>query len=430
MTNKWFPQDQVLWYTEAEKVKECTQDMDIDIAVIGGGMAGMTVAYQLHKRGISAALFEQSVCGGGASGKSSGFITPNAELSLTDFKKQFPQEIAHALWELFLGGLEHIRETIQVHNLSCGYTEQDTLVLAKSERALKGLEEEYKVLRSYKEGTHFYDKNEIGSLIGSDNYHGALKYTRSFGIDGYAYCQGIKKLLERESNVKIFEHTPVHALKNNTIITPCAKINAKQIIICTDRYLPQLDLLQEQVYHVQTFLMASGKLTEKQIRTLFPQKPHLCWDTELIYNYFRLTHDNRLLLGGGSLLSTYSTAPLHEYEPIVKKLTSYWKKQFPDNPIEFEYAWPGLIGISKDIFPLAGRDKVLKNRFYIAGAAGLHIAAALGLYAVKTMLDGTQDMLESYLSPYRKFLIQGKMQEMLGQKLSFALSHTIKKNIP
>jgi glycine/D-amino acid oxidase-like deaminating enzyme len=135
------------------------------------------------------------------------------------------------------------------------------------------------------------------------------------------------------------------------------------------------------------------------------------------------------LLGGSDLISTYASKATHDYASIVTKLTDYIAKKFPSLDIKFEYVWPGLMGISKDISPIAGRDKDKPYLFYVAAAAGLPIAAALGRYSAENLVDGNNEF-DVYFSPYRKFSVSGIAQSILGKKLSFAISNVIKKNIP
>ena len=48
----------------------------VDVAIIGGGVMGCAIAWQVAKRGISCALVERGVFGGGASGATAGVVGP------------------------------------------------------------------------------------------------------------------------------------------------------------------------------------------------------------------------------------------------------------------------------------------------------------------------------------------------------------------
>ncbi len=422
--NTWMPQDQTYWYLKRKAEPACHEDITTDVAIIGGGMAGLHAAQAWSKRGKKVVLLEQYYCGSGATGKSSGFITPNAELSFTDFSKRYNFETAHTIWDFITRGVDDIRSNIQQNHFACDYAPQDTIMVANTTDALKGLEIEYNNLAKADYKTAFYTQERVRKSIASDGYTGGVGYEETFGINGYLYCQEMKQQLQK-FGVRVFEDTVVTAIKGHILTTPHARITADYIIVCTDRFMPELGLLKQEVYHAQTFLMVSEQLTDAQMRAIFPEKNLLVWDSELVYNYFRVTPNNQLLLGGGSMLKGYASSPEHDSKYMFEKLTNYFKAKFPGLQVQFKTMWPGLIGLSKDIAPLAGRDKERPHLYYISAAAGLPIAAALGRYSAEHMLDG-KTYLDEYFSPYRKFRINGALQSLLGTKLSFALCNMLK----
>lgn len=419
------PQDQVFWYHQKLPVAPQLDKVSADVIIVGGGMAGLSAAQACVARGKKVIIVEQYYCGSGASGKSSGFITPNAELSLTDYERHYSLEAAKKIWNFIGSGVEDIRSNILKHKLDCDYLPQDTLVVANSKSALKELKDEHENLVKFGYQSVFYDNTVIADHIGSQDYYGGVGYQNTFGVNPFLYCQEMKRILQNQG-VLIFEETPVTSIDDHVVNTVYGSLNADTILICVDRFMPDLGLLSKNVYHAQTFLMISHQLSHEQIKQIFPQDNLMVWDTDLIYTYYRLAADNRLLLGGGSLLTTYASHEYHEYSRMTAKLQNYFKKKFPQIPIHFVQQWPGLIGISKDMAPIAGPDKDRKNIYYIAAATGLPIAAALGRYAVEHMIDGNNE-LDDYFSPYRSFPIGSGLQTLLGTKLSFAISNALTK---
>jgi gamma-glutamylputrescine oxidase len=418
-----YPQDQVFWYlNNPTQIQPLTHDISTEVLVVGGGMAGLTTAQAFAAKGKKVILIEKNYCGAGASGKSSGFITPDSELSLFELERMFGAEAGKKIWKLIGSGVTTIANNIKNYAIDCDYQEQDTLIVANSARAFRNdIEKEYNKRQQANYPSVLYTQNEISTVINSDKYVGGISYGGTFGIHGYKYCLGMKKVLQ-ESGVQIYEETPAITIQEHAVITPQATIRAEHIIVCTDRFEPALSQsLWDKIYHVQTFLMLSSPLSDAQVTQIFPAKPCMVWDTDMIYQYYRLTGDNRLMLGGSDLLYTYANES-HNNKRVAKKLMNYFHTKFPSVAIEFEYMWPGIIGISKDVFPVAGFDEKMKSVYYIAGACGLPFAAALGTHCADRIINNNTEF-DDYFSPYRSFTFGPITQKLLGTRLTFALSN-------
>lgn len=425
--NNKIPEDKVYWYTQnsAKTFNKLSQDIQTDVVVIGGGMAGLSAAHAFRKKGLDVVLVEKDFCGAGASGKSSGFITPSSEYGLADLANKFGQKDAKKLWDFAILGSKIIEDNIKKYNIDCDYEIQDILIVANSEHKLKSeVIPEYNIRKKLGYDAKIYSKQELEKIIGSQNYCGGVSYSGSFAINAYKYCQAMSKVLQ-ESDVKIFEKTTVTDITGQEIyIENNYKVKAKYIIVCVDRFLPELKKLQNDIYHVQTFLIASEPLADNIVKKIFPEKKYMTWDTDLIYQYWRLTKDNRLIIGGSNIFYVYAKNKVHNSNCVYKKLKNYFKTKFPDLNINFEYMWPGFIGISKDVIPIAGRDLKNKNTYYISAATGLHWCAALGNYCAQNLLKNNNEF-DKYFSQSRKYPINNFLQKILGKRLTFAISNLL-----
>ena len=111
------PLDEVLWYINRPFCSPTKKSVKTDVLVIGGGMAGLSAAQSFIQKGLSVALIEKNYCGAGASGRSSGFITPDSEFSLHNFLEIYGPEQGKNLWEFALSGVENIRANIKKYSL-------------------------------------------------------------------------------------------------------------------------------------------------------------------------------------------------------------------------------------------------------------------------------------------------------------------------
>src|SRR6476660_2050173 len=133
----------VYWYTLTDPkigMKELQEDLSCDVVVIGGGMAGLMCTQELQNAGKSVIILEKTFVGSGASGKSSGFITPDSELELYNLYDDLGAKAAKELWEFVKGGVEAIKNNIIANNFECDYQVQDSLFVAASKSDFKTVE--------------------------------------------------------------------------------------------------------------------------------------------------------------------------------------------------------------------------------------------------------------------------------------------------
>ncbi|MDQ3076993.1 MAG: FAD-binding oxidoreductase [bacterium] len=426
--NEASPKPEVYWYTlRKPKSTKLTEDLVFDVAIIGGGMAGLMCAQKLKSKNknLKITVIESSFCGGGASGKSSGFITPDSELELTDLVRNYGKEEGKRIWEFVKGGVASIRETIERRNINCDYSVQDSLFIANTSKGYKKVVEEYAAQHNCGYEAQLYDATTIDQVIGTSQYVGAVHTKNTYGIIAYLYCQDLKDALVRDG-IMIYEETPVSEITAAGIKIGERTVTANKVIVCTDHFLPKFNLAKDEIYHAQTFLAVTKPLEESVIKSLFPQGPKMVWDTDLIYQYFRIVEGSRLLMGAASVLYTYANKEKKFSPLILKKMKNYLRKKFPSHTFDFEYFWPGFIGVSKDFLPIVGRDPVMKNVYYAGAGAGLPWAAALGEYLADKVFDHRDDF-DTLFDIKRNYPIGHKGQVVLSKPVSFAISHGVKK---
>lgn len=403
-------------------VKRLEKNISADAVVVGAGMAGLMCAQKLSDAGLSVIVIERDRVGCGASGKTSGFITPDSELELSDLVRNVGPKEAKRLWGFVTDGLEAARKNIEKYGITCDYQKQDSLFIANNAKGFDVVKNEHegRVKLGYK--SKLYDGKTIRSVIGSEGYAGGVRYPGTYGMNAYLYCLGMKKVLEKQK-VAVYEDTAMASTTKDGIKTTKGHvIKAKHVIVCTDRWLPELKIIPRDVYHAQTFLSISKPLKDADVKRIFPKEKLMVWDTDLIYQYFRVTGDNRLLLGAASMFYTYDRRERKTPQRIVTKMQNYLKNKFPWLKAEIEFVWPGLIGVSKDFVPIAARDAKNPRLHYVSACAGLPWASAIGRYIAETITDGRKDFDKAF-TPNRAYPPVCKAQPLLGKPNTFALSH-------
>ena len=420
------------WFTTllTKQFKYCpplNQDIRCDVLIVGGGFSGVSAAAEFVQKGLKVVLLEKNILGGSSSGRSAGFLTPDSELELNQLVRRYGPEAAKDIWDAPCRGIERIVSGIKKFNIECGLLEQDSLFLGLGKHGKEDVDSEAECRRSvgFTDQT-IYEGDALKSILGGEGYAAGIRYTGTYGVNPLLCLQGFKDVLI-ENGMQVFESTEVVRLEDHTAFTRGGSVTADHIIIAIDKLKGDISPLADEVFHAQTFLSVSEPLTDKDLIKLFPSgKQMQCWDSRLVYTYFRLTGDNRLLVGGGTAITTYLKEAYNNHR-IISRVIRRFKKHFPFlHDLAFIQFWPGLIDATRDLLPIIVRPPQQPHLHFILGSVGLPWAAFAGSFAARNVLGEADEDYKKYyryFSNRRHFAFPSGLVKVIGKPLVFSLSN-------
>jgi gamma-glutamylputrescine oxidase len=425
LQNWWFT---TLLGNEAPIQPPLRTDIQADVVIIGGGAAGLAAARQLMGKLKKVVVLERNICGGSSTGKSAGFLTPDSELELSQLIRRFGEQGARDLWEVPTRGIQIMKETIEEHQIECDFLRQDSLFLGNDKAGWKDIIAECEGRTRLGFTQKLYTRDELPSILGATGYSGAVRYADTYGINALRYSQGLKRIL-LEGGVEIYEASEVRAIRGHTVETHLGSVTAEKIILCADKLNPELSQYASNIYHAQTFLTISEPLKDKEIQAMFPDGHLQCWDSSLVYSYFRMTGDNRILLGGGSMLTTFSPNDITEPH-VIERVIRGFKRRFPMlRDVRFIQYWPGRIDTTRDLLPTVGRDKNSPWIHFVLGCVGLPWATFCGDFAARHVLDDKSEDKKyyHYFRADRHFTIPLWTENVAGKRFVFSFNNAWSK---
>ncbi|GGE48303.1 NAD(P)/FAD-dependent oxidoreductase [Actibacterium pelagium] len=352
---------------------ELLGDHAFDVCVVGAGYSGLSTALHLAEKGFSVAVIEGARIGWGASGRNGGQIVNGLNASLQTIKRRYGQDTANFVAGLVMEGGDIIRERVSTYDIQCDL-KPTNLFTAYTPAHMRELEERLKLWQGYGINTQeMVSAEQIRDHVGTDVYAGGMIDHAGGHMHPLNLALGEADAIETNGGT-IFEMSMVtdvdYSGQKPVVKTSKGSITCKTLVLCGNAYLGKVvPALTSRVMPVSTQVMATEPLSDDLAKRLLPTDTCV-EDIRFILDYFRLSADNRMLFGGGTV---YGGA---DPKDIEAKLRKNMNKVFPElAKVKVEYAWSGNFALSFSRVPQMGR---LNNNTYFAhgysghGVTGSH----------------------------------------------------------
>ncbi len=385
------------WYEASAKRKKFlslkpSQKLKCDVCVIGGGFTGLSAALELALQGRSVILLEAREVGFGASGRNGGQVIGGFHHGYHSIKKEFGESVQKACYDISEAGKDLLESRIKKYNIDChlhwGYTH-----LAVKPKHLKEMEADLHDWENlgYKCGK-LLSKPDIQKKLQSDFYMGGLHDSYSGHMHPLRYLLGLASAA-KSAGVKIYENAAASSVdcdKGVVEVENNSKINCDNIIIAGNAYIhlhPLLPKLYKRIMPVVSNIGATRPLSDLEKQQAVKDRDAYA-DYNFIVDYFRMSHDNRLLFGGRASYGNYEPKNMHDW------MQRRMGRVFPSlRNMPLDFVWGGKIGITTNRYPDIG--KLGKRGFYAQGYCGHGVL--LSNICGKILADavcGTQDRFD------------------------------------
>src|SRR3954464_1586699 len=217
-----------------------TFDLDVDVCVVGAGLAGLTVALEAARLGARVAVLEGRHVGWNASGNQLGTVMPGFGLPIDDLIARIGFEDTRELWSLSKEGAEFVRATAtedQIPGIALSEGALEVSNVDVGERLISRLQMLGEDFGTEVEG---WQVDQVRDVLKTRRYFHAVHYPRAFQIDGRKYLHGLASLA-KGAGARLFEETPVVSIDpsgiRKRIVTPSARLRASHIVLAGNIHL-------------------------------------------------------------------------------------------------------------------------------------------------------------------------------------------------
>ena len=380
--NTWYAATKI----DAPQRPQLSVDLDVDVCVIGGGLAGLTAAREVAKSGWSVVLLEAGHLAASASGRNTGFVLPGFGADADKLVARVGFDRTKDLWALAQAGLDYVRDAVVANGVS-GIDPQDGWLHVSKEDNSDAFVAEVQLLGELGCEIEGWQTERVRSVLRSERYFSAINYPRALTIHPLNYALKLAAAAERDG-ARIFENTQALSIDptgvRKRIVTAGARLRANHVVLCGNVQLGALlPRVAATLVPMTTYVITTAPLGEA-LGAAIGYRGGVS-DSEHADNHYRIVGGDRLMLSGRA--TAWSSDP----QRYVKALTGDIKRTYPQlGNVAVDYVWYGTLGLTIHRMPQLGE---LGPGVWLAsgfGGHGLNTTAMAGNIIARAIIDGDQ----------------------------------------
>jgi glycine/D-amino acid oxidase-like deaminating enzyme len=399
-------------------------DVRADVAVVGGGITGLSTALHAAQAGAQVVLIEAEEVGFGASGRNGGQVNPGLKLDPDTVERDFGSDLGGRMNAMAGSAPALVFDLVRRHAIDCEARQNGTLRAAVHARHAAAIRETCAQLERRGAPVLLLEGDALARATGTDRYTCALLDRRGGDLNPLRYAQGLARAAIA-AGARV--HTQCRALGLRRVDggwrldTARASATARHVVLATNGYTDALwPGLCRTVVPVFGAIAATAPLAPAAHRIILPDRPVL-YESGHITVYYRIDSRQRLLIGG--------RGPMREIDTpaAIPHLTRYAENLWPVlEGIEWTHAWGGRLAMTRDHYPHVHEPAAGVIIALGYNGRGVAMATALGRALALRIAQPSQpfDMPLTPLSPIpmhafwplavKAAILNGRVRDFLG----------------
>ena len=205
--------------------------IEVDTAVIGGGIAGLTAALALKRAGHSVAVLEAARVGTGVTGHTTGKVTSLHRLAYTALADRHGPDTARSYGQANQAAVEHIARVVAEEGIDCDFRRVANYTYAETDEALTSVRDEAALAARL--GLPAVFTTDVPLPFG---VKGAVRFDEQAQLHAVKYLQGLARAVDGAGSF-VFEESRAVALRDGSPViveTERGKVRARDVIVATN----------------------------------------------------------------------------------------------------------------------------------------------------------------------------------------------------
>ena len=365
-------------------------DLEVDVAIVGGGIAGLTAAVLLKQAGKRVSVLEKGRIAGGETGHTTAHLTEVVDVRYRVLEKDFGEAEARLVAASSRDAIAQIESLIGEHGIECGFRRVPAWLYSEREEDVDQLLEEREAARRAGLQVQF-----TGHIPLPFPVKGALRFENQAEMHPRAYLLPLARTIPG-GGCHLFENTYVEQVQDGepcTVVTRGGTVSARDVLVLANVPVNERVILHTKLYAYRSYAVAAR--VPKELEGLF-------WDSEDPYHYTRTqkTRDGVMLIVGGE---DHKTGTEDQTEQRYALLERYAVERFSELGFErADYRWSGQIIETADGLPYIGQNPNSSHVWVGTGFSGNGISmGTLAGMLLTDLVEGRENRYAALFSPSR-----------------------------
>jgi glycine/D-amino acid oxidase-like deaminating enzyme len=328
------------------------EEVDADVAIVGGGFTGLSAALHLAEGGCRVCVVEAEDIGFGASGRNGGQVNPGLKVSESEVVARLGAP-GKDLFRLGEEATDFLADLVKRKGLTCGFVRPGLVRLAHNGQAMKSLHSALRSLNDRGVAATWLDRNAVETLVGTRRYVAGLLDPRGGSVHPLDLVRELARVAAG-AGARIFTRSPATLLSRagNRWQVDCrsGRVIADNVVVATNGYTDALvPGLAQSLLPVNSFQVATDPIDASLRQQILPGG-HAVYDSRRLVLYFRKSPDHRVVIGGRASFVSNKAIPdsASDYAVIEQTLLTI----FPHlQATPFAFRWTGLVCVTPDSLP-------------------------------------------------------------------------------
>jgi glycine/D-amino acid oxidase-like deaminating enzyme/nitrite reductase/ring-hydroxylating ferredoxin subunit len=354
---------------EAQSYLKLTQNITTQVAVVGAGIAGLTVAYCLAKAGKQVVVLEDGLVGSGETGRTTAHIVNALDDRYSEIESFFGEEGSRKAAESHTAAINLIEKIVTDEQIDCDFKRVDGYLFLHPTDKQKTLDEELEATHKAGIATEM-----VYSVPGIPSEKGpSLKFPNQAQFHPLKYLNGLADAFVRLGG-RIYTQAHADKVKEGVVEANGYQVQAEQVVVATNTPFNDWATMHTKQAPYRSYVIVA-RVPKNMI------EPALWWDTgdqnsvwpTMPYNYVRTQpYDERydLLIHGGADHKTGQANKENEVEESrYARLETWLRERFPQME-DVVYRWSGQVMEPVDDLGYIGKNPGDDNVYIVTGDSG------------------------------------------------------------